>query len=371
MLEMNETKTNICVTYTSDEYMHVAMIAASSGTLSALSSLAVILVIAIFKKYNVFIQRLILYLCITALVNSLSVTLRFSRVAYNSTDTNIDNLCMASAFIDQTTLWSLNIAFCCVTFNLLLTVIFNKSTKRFEMAYLFFIFLFPFMFNWIPFATGSYGESGAWCWISSKKFHHNCSDDMMGMLMQYILWYVPHYLILGIILVAYTVVVVNIIRKSYHWRKLYDTESEIEKERMRELVMPIIFYPIGYFLLNLFPLINRIYHTLATHPNQVLWILHAVFSPMQGGFIALVYVLDKNTLQRLNLRELRAYLFHRKTPIDEYPAQDGFTDSFKAKFPFEADDESDKDVKLHRSKNGAGSTYGSTDSTRKYPFESL
>lgn len=35
-------------------------------------------------------------------------------------------------------------------------------------------------------------------------------------------------------------------------------------------------------------------------PNYVLWVLHAIFSPLQGGYVALVYVLDKDLMQRFN-----------------------------------------------------------------------
>lgn len=328
---------SVCALYQSQTYMRIAMLAASMGTVSTLASVAVILVIVIFKKYNFFIQRLILYLCITAALNSASVVLRFSR----ATDQfRTHNLCVAAAFIDQTTKWSLCIAYVCLTFNMLFTVVFNTSTKSIEIGYLIAIFLFPLTFNWVPFLHDSYGEAGAWCWIRSKDMNYttnyttnittiDCTTHRFGVYLQYSLWYVPHYAILCIVIIAYIMIVAKLISNARHWKGLYSMESTHQKERMKELVKPIIFYPLVYLLLNLFPLINRIYETAADKPNRVLWILHALFSPLQGGFIALLYVLDRDTVHRLNPRELLAYLLHRKTPIEEYPVKQEITDSLE------------------------------------------
>lgn len=361
--------TTTCDIYHSNKYRTVAIIAASTGTFSALASLTVISVIAIFKKYNIFIQRLILYLCLVSAVNSLSITTRFARLAPHTAGWN--RVCIATAFIDQTTLWSLTIAFCCLTFNMLIAVVFNKSTKGLEMGYIFFIFIFPLAFNWIPFLQDSYGEAGAWCWIRTANYDADCSVHKLGLYLKYVLWYVPHYVVLVALLVVYLVVVANVIRKRNRWRGLYSTEPTMREEQlqMKELVMPIIFYPLGFFILNLVPLINRVYDTV-DGPNYVLWVLHASLSPLQGGYIALVYVLDRDTMRRLNLRELRAYLFHRRTRVEEYPATRGLTDSYDANtMSPEGSLGSTEGVKVALHSGKKGKSYGSTDN-KTYIVES-
>ena len=333
----NSTNTTECEIYDSDRYTTIAIIAASVGTFSFLASISVISVIVIFKKYNVFIQRLILYLCITAAINSASITLRFYRIGHtlDSSQPALGTLCVITAFVDQTSLWSFTIAFGCLTFNMLIAVLSNKSSKNLEMGYIVFIFLLPLMFNWIPFVNSSYGEAGAWCWIKSHDYINktSCPSDEFGKILQFALWYVPHYLLVCVMLVAYIVIIANLIRMSYHWRGLYHTEAvNSHREKMKELVLPLIFYPLGFFILNLMPLINRVYNTGHTTPNYILWVLHATFSPLQGGYIALVYVLDKDTMRRLNFRELRAYLFHRQTPVEDYPATKALTDSYNGEY---------------------------------------
>ncbi len=376
----NNSTPSSCETYQDESYTKVAMIAASSGTFSLVASLAVILVILVFKKYNFFIQRLILYLCIAVALNSASIVMRFSRAKYHTEANDLHRLCVAMAFIDQTTLWSVTLAFTCMTFNMVMVVLFNKGTTVLEMGYICFIFFFPLMFNWIPFIGEGYGEAGAWCWIRSHNYQQNCSENKMGLVMQYVLWYGPHYLLLGILFVAYIVVIFRVIRKRYQWRGLYTTSTEDQTQQlvMKEMVFPIIFYPLGFLLLNIFPLVNRIYDTFHD-PNYILWILHATFSPLQGGYIALVYVLDRETMRRLNLRELKAYLFHRRTPVKEYPATKGFTDSYDATLISGEDEESlasteeDKFMVNKGRKGRKDNGYGSTeerDLSSKYLIKS-
>lgn len=328
---MGQYNSTTCETYQEQKYINLAIVAASMGVLSFLASSSVISIIVLFKKYNFFIQRLILYLCLCAALNSASVVLRFSQLRPEDDNPTLHGICVATAFIDQTTLWSLSIAFFCLTFNMLIAVTLNRSTAGLEFGYIFFIFLFPLMFNWVPFLNNSYGRAGAWCWIRSRE--ENCSENKMGLSLTYALWYGPHWVLLALLLVAYLVVVVNVVRKKSRWRGLYSdtggdaSEVRAEMQRIKELVLPLIFYPLGFLVLNLPPLINRVYESVEG-PNYTLWMLHAILSPLQGGFIALVYVLDKETMQRLNLRELRAYLFHRQTPVEEYPATKGLTDSY-------------------------------------------
>ena len=44
----------------------------------------------------------------------------------------------------------------------------------------------------------------------------------------------------------------------------------------------------------------------ANEPSYVLWIFSAILEPLQGGFIALVYTLDRETLKRLNCKLVAA-----------------------------------------------------------------
>ena len=47
----------------------------------------------------------------------------------------------------------------------------------------------PLLFDWIPFITGSYGATIAWCWIS--KYRNDCSSDQAGFWEGIWMWEVP------------------------------------------------------------------------------------------------------------------------------------------------------------------------------------
>ena len=72
---------------------------------------------------------------------------------------------------------------------------------------------------------------------------------------------------------------------------------------------------------------NRIHGAFSDEPSLALWILHAFFSPLRGGFIALAYALDGQTVRRL-LHNRLAIFQRRKSHVMEYPAARGHSDSF-------------------------------------------
>ena len=93
---------------------------------------------------------------------------------------------------------------------------------------------------------------------------------------------------------------------------------------------PLLFYPFGVLLLNIFPLANHIYRLVHNNdPSYILWLLHAIFSPLQGGYVALVYTLDRNTLRRLTYRNFKAAMYSTRDVVQEYPTEVGeLSDSF-------------------------------------------
>ena len=317
-----------CSLFHSRPYVDVAIVSSASGSLSALCCVSVICLIFLFKKHYFFIQRLILYLTLAALFNCLSIIARLYRLGYNQESDELDTMCIITAFVDQTTMCSLFMAFSVITFTLLMRAVFRKNTSRLEPFYFLLIFGFPLTFNWIPFLHDTYGEAGAWCWIRSINYDQNCSEHQFGTYLRFVLWYIPSYALLILMILAYVCIVVSVTRQRYRWIGRYDPEVRRLREQMRNEVWPLLFYPIGLFILNIFPLINRIHDSIYnSEPDFVLWMLHAVFSPLQGGFIAAVYTLDRETRRRLTFGNLLAALCSQRDTVREYPAGSGPRDS--------------------------------------------
>ena len=251
--------------------------------------------------------------------------LRLYRLGDLQQSAPLRGLCVAAAFIDQTSIWSLFLAFAAITFTLLMAVAFHKSTVRLERVYVLLIVFFPLTFNWIPFIDGTYGRAGAWCWIRNMNYDSNCTKNSFGTALQLAMWYIPAYILLAILLVLYLVIIISVARRKFSRSK----KDDVETKKLHDEVWPLLFHPIGLFILNIFPLVNRIHGSLISNdPIYVLWILHAIFSPLQGGFIALVYVLNRATLKRLTFGNLRAFFQGSSKVIKDYPAMDSeVTDS--------------------------------------------
>lgn len=309
-----------CSVFDTGDYVTVAIVSSGSAFLSCFFCIIVIGLIFLLKKHYFFIQRLVLYLSVAALINSLSMVLRLHRIWYRQQNEALRVLCIVSAFINQTSMWSLLIAFMAITFTLLMAVVFQKSTARLEWVYVIMIFLFPLTYNWIPFLYDTYGQAGAWCWIRNVNYDDNCTEHEFGTILQYILWYGTGYGLMAILLLVYVFILVCVLRQKL---KRKDMATKEVQENLHQEVLPLLFYPICVLIMNIFPLINRIYGTVIKgDPIYALWILHAALSPLQGGFIALIYVLDRRTLERLTCKAFVAF-FKRDDGVHEYPAVHG------------------------------------------------
>ena len=334
MAETNGTVTNgtECPEFDTKPYAVLALVSAGSATLSALASTVVIFLILSLKKYIFFVQRLILYLCVAALLNSIAIMLRFQRVKnfYTNQETvPLHIFCTITGFVDQLTAWSITIAFACVTFNLLLTAVFKRETEKLELLYLALIVIFPITFNWVPFLQDSYGDAGAWCWI--RSVNKDCMPFQFGTDLRFFLWYIPGTIIVLAVVLTYIFIVAWVTRQRHKWAGKYDQETKRQKKNLQKEVWPLLFYPLGFLVLNIFSLINRIQGAIdPNRPVYALWVLHAVFTPLQGGYIALNYILSADTRKSLSCTKIRANLFHKEAAISEYSAGQGVTDSWSA-----------------------------------------
>lgn len=338
----NSTNNTVCSEFDTMPYVIVALISSGTALISVFACTGVILLVVLFKKYYFFTQRMILYLSIAALLNSIAIALRLQRVAYFfDNEESLLGLCIFTGFVDQTTAWSEVIAISCITFNLLLKAVFHKPTEKLEIAYFILIFILPVLFNWIPFIDMAYGKAGAWCWIRSRN--RECETIPLGYYARFALWYVPAYVVLVLMVFIYIFILYKVRKQRHLWEGRYDPETKRRKELEQKEVQPLLWYPLIFLILNIFPLINRIYDSTGKSPILALWILHAIFSPLQGGFIAIVYTLDKETRKRLSCTQIKAALCGNKTGVSEYPVRSGFSDSFSSNASSEGDGGKDED----------------------------
>ena len=109
-----------------------------------------------------------------------------------------------------------------------------------------------------------------------------------------------------------------------NWEKIItDVETRALRKQLNEQVWPLFLFPFALLALNIFPIANTIYSRInPDDPSLVLWMLQAVFSPLQGAYIALVYMLDRETIKRLKYSNIKAAIRKGNT-TSEYPVEVG------------------------------------------------
>ena len=314
----SSNSSGICSVFETYPYVIVAVVSSGSAMVSALCCIFVICLIFLLKKHYFFIQRIILYHCLAALFRSLVLIMHFQRLKYNDESETSTILCSISGFLDQVSRWYLLVDYSVITFTLLMTAVFHKNVARLERLYVVLIFVFPFTFNWIPFINNSYGRSGVFCWIRSTNFD-DCSQHKFGYILQIVLWDVHFSITLLLLVPTYLVVIAVVTWQRCHWRGKPDTLRKI----LNEEVWPLLFFPIGLVALIAIPTASGIDDSIhADNPSYDLHLASAVISPLQGGYIALVFTLNRDTLRQLTYRNLVATLcMRRRGRPQEYPIE--------------------------------------------------
>ena len=294
-----------CSPYYTEAYDNVAITSAAAAFFSLTAGCFVIFIMILFKKWIFFSQRLILYLAVAAILASISTALH--RINYqNQTSEFYDRFCAFSGFVEQITSWILLNAVSSITFYMFANTVLKIKTEKYEVYYFLFIFVFPFSFNWIPFINSSYGRAGAWCWIRSEE-RDTCEAFMFGQVLIFTLWYIPLYIIVSILVLLYIIILVTMRKTNREWTKNpTEYSKELKKQASRE-VIPLMAYPLIFFILSIPPLVNRIHNLVSPdNPSLGMWYASALSFPLEGGLIAIAYSLDPETRKRLNWANIRA-----------------------------------------------------------------
>ena len=192
---------NCSAPFTATAYTVVAGLSAVSAFISLLACCFIVFVIVLFKKWQYFSQHLLFYLAVAVILESVGIIIH--RIDYNNeTSSFYVGFCKFSAFFENNTTWMEFNSVIAITVYIFVCAVFRKRTDNREWLYVLFIFVFPLLFGWIPFTVDAFGRAGAWCWITNEDIF-TCERNLPGLLLQFILWYIPLYVILVILLCMY------------------------------------------------------------------------------------------------------------------------------------------------------------------------
>ncbi|XP_071511766.1 cyclic AMP receptor-like protein A [Diadema antillarum] len=273
------------------------------ASLSLVGCIFMITLIWLFKKYELFVQRLILYLTVAAFFGSISKFMESPRE-----DSAVCNFeAWWTSFWDWVTLLWVS----CITFNLYLIIIWMMNTEKKEIIYHIVTWGISLLMACLPLIGDRYGPAGAWCWIKDEY-----------PVWRFFMWYGPLVLLIVLMFVTYTYITYKLRHRIRSWQGTYEPEIERSRQLIREEIKPLRAYPFIYLVLSIFPLINRIQNAVSpNNPIFALYLLHAMSDPLVGFVNAIVYGMDPETRSRLSWTQIKGALNKRSAhqPIREYP----------------------------------------------------
>ena len=321
MNKSNET----CFEFTKDQLKVVYALKSCIASLAIIACGLVVFLVLCFKGYREFVYRLVLYLMIPDILESLTNILEWLPVHSGEDDVvsvkkGWGGMCTAVAFLNQISLWMESLVICwIVLYMLTLTIRILKThtmhnqlpnddetqQKKCSKAELFgvlFCMFFPFTFNWLPFVWGMYGLSGAWCWI--KLTQGDChSSYKLGLSLMFVLLYGPLLLVMLFGLFTLTFIAIILCVKV----RGHKDDYAMYRRGMLEIVM-LMAYPIVDSLICSLLVVNRIYYSVYTvpnglHPSYPLWLAQAIADPARELIPPIAFLLHPGTYRKLMCRK--------------------------------------------------------------------
>lgn len=293
------------------EYDHayfkiVAGIRTLTAVFSMICAICVLVIIVAFKKFKYFPQRLILYLSLTVIVHGIAYCL--GRVRFHEDRELLDPYCQYFAgFFELYTAWSELLAIFCILVNIFGQIVFGVDSSRLEYILVLVISILPLAWCWIPYRFSLFGIQGPWCGIQIHTV--DCMFDVTGMYLRFVLWQIPLFVIFFTAVVISTIpICVKLKQHVREWEgHCYDHKRQEAKQKIVNKIRPLIFYPLIYVLLKLPILGVDVYQAfnLEIQPGIALWILEAIFSPLAGAVIVVIYGFDSETVHHISQKSIK------------------------------------------------------------------
>lgn len=328
MAEQIASNNTTCYDFSKSQYIALVSIRSGIGFISFIACIVVIALMILLKKYLFRPQRMVLYLNITLLLNSLVTCM--NSISYKESQ-NLPIYCLVTGLLDEYTSLCILLAVTCFTVNIFVQVMFNYKTGPIaEALYVLFIFGLPIIPSMIPIYFNAYGFSGAWCWI--KEFDEDCVKFKNGIILQFSLLYVPIFILYPILFLMLFVTLCYVRHQRYRYEAQVDLQAPQINSQLRKEIKTLLWYPCVILLLMAVPLAVRIAQAAQGNSNDsitvffVLWLFDSLFTTTKGLIIALIFTFDKETRERLTFGVVKGAccnLFWRRRGlgrIQEYPA---------------------------------------------------
>ena len=304
--KMDENSTTDCNnTFTQEQKNHILLAKSGTGILSLTMCLIAVFLVFRLKLYKYFTYRLAMYQILSSLCLSV-VEVSFLTLFNYDGDIYQQIACKTTAFFLEYFVWIKLLFTICLVFHLFCLAVCLKNFRRLEIGYVLFSILFPLLHSWIPFTHNSFGFAGAWCWIRDWK--DDCANEkyLQGIIEQFGLWYGPLFVSLTLTVVAVFITLLVLTKRAYAHRNtenkfLIDNHERNQNKKAIKELLPLLAYPVIFYVLVLFPLINRVYSAISPNASIVLALVHSLTESLWGfcsSWALIIHILVMRQLKK-------------------------------------------------------------------------
>ena len=296
-------------TFSKDQVNALLLSLSCSGGVSMIFS-AFTLVFAFCRKvYKNFYYRLAIYQVVSSFC--LSVVTYLLLVSYNHSQEGLYHVesCKIMGFLLQYVLWVKLMLINFFTFYFFSYAIFLHDLRRFEGLCVLLSFFLPACICWIPFIHDSYGISGAWCWIRTWKDECATQKYFEGIAYQFGLWYGPLFLCLTVNTILAILVLAVFSKRWLAKKENLKTYSQIaggsklQNKKALNQLLPLLAYPIIFYILTLFPLFNRIHGAIKQEPSFSLDFAHGLIAGSWSFFSSIALLMHMLVMEKCTSRQ--------------------------------------------------------------------
>ena len=295
-------------TFTEDQKNIVLIVKSGTGLISLIMCLIATSLVFWFSLYKYFTYRLAMYQILSSLCLSVVEVSFLTLLNYDDDDTYQQKVCKTTGFLLEYLLWIKLLFTICLVFHLFCLAVCLKNFQKLEIGYVLFSILFPLLCTWIPFIHNSFGFAGAWCWIRNWKDDCATQKYLEGIIEQFVLWYGPLFVSLTLSVIAVFIILIVLAQRAYAHRNqeieclIENHERNQNKKAIKEL-LPLLAYPVIFYVLWLFPLINRIYNAISPNANLEFAVAHTSSESLWGFFSSCALIIHILVMRKLKKKK--------------------------------------------------------------------
>ncbi len=297
---VSEQKCN--VTFSEEQKRQLLFVTGCTGIGSVLCCIMAVSIVLFLRLYRRFAYRLAMYQVLGSLFWSISCSLVLLQLNYDATSKSSRISCHVVGFLLEYSMWVKLLFTLWLTFHLFSYVVLLKNMKKLEWLYITSSVFFPLIcVVWIPFIHNNYGIAGAWCFIRIWKGDCATLKYKEGIAETFGLFYGPIVVSLALNALAIVVMVIVMVRRACvssrpEWEPLLVEQNYTNRKILKQL-LPLLAYPIIYFTLVLFPVINRLYDAFANQTGFGLIVTQGATISVMGVFAGLALIVHICCLQ--------------------------------------------------------------------------